>query len=233
MAAMLEVLRRVPYFAEVEAGALKDLAGQVRQRAYRAGEIVLVEGENCEGLYVVLSGRVRAFKVSGEGREQILRILGPGRTFNDVPVFDGGPNPASIAGLEPSTVGLVPRATILALVDKYPGVAKAVIRLLASRLRALTLMVEDLSLRGVVARVAKLLLDCSRGQATLIEGASGACVRITQQDIAAMTGSVRVVVQRALKALEADGAIRLQRARVHVVDPNALGRWSESPPPAP
>ena len=167
------------------------------------------------------------------GREQILRILGPGRTFNDVPVFDGGPNPASIAGLEPGTVGLVPRATILARVDKYPGVAKAVIRLLASRLRAHTLMIEDLSLRGVVARVAKLLLDCSRGQAAVMEGTGGACVRITQQEIAAMTGSVRVVVQRALKALEADGAIRLERARVHVVDPDALARWSESPPPAP
>ncbi len=229
MTALVDALRQVPYFSELEAGLLKDLACQVRERKYRAGELILLEGEACEGLYFVISGRVKVFKVSGEGKEQVLRILGPGRTFNDVPVFDGGPNPGSIATLEASTVGLVPKAQVLALVEKYPGVAKAVIRLLASRLRALTLMIEDLSLRGVVARVAKLLLDCTRGRQTLVEDAGGACARLTQHQIATMTGSVREVVQRALKALERDGAIRLERARVVILDPRALERWSESP----
>jgi CRP-like cAMP-binding protein len=148
MSAMVDVLRQVPYFAELEAGSLRSLAGQVRGRKYKAGEVILV--------------------------------------------------------------------------------AKAVIRLLATRLRALTLMIEDLSLRGVVARVAKLLLDCSRGHQTLVEDAGGACARLTQHQIAAMTGSVREVVQRALKALERDGAIRLERARVVVLDVKALELWSES-----
>lgn len=228
MSAMVDVLRQVPYFAELEAGSLRSLAGQVRERKYKAGEVVLLEGEPCEGLYFVASGRVKVFKVSGEGKEQVLRILGPGRTFNDVPVFDGGPNPGSIATLEPSTIGHVPKGVVLALVESHPKVAKAVIRLLATRLRALTLMIEDLSLRGVVARVAKLLLDCTRGHQTLVEDAGGACARLTQHQIAAMTGSVREVVQRALKALERDGAIRLERARVVILDPKALERWSES-----
>ncbi len=104
----------------------------------------------------------------------------------------------------------------------------AVTRLLASRLRALTLMIEDLSLRGALARVAKLLLDCTRGHQTLAGGEGGACARLTQHQIAAMTGSVREVVQRALMALERDGAIRLERARVMVMDPNALERWSDA-----
>lgn len=228
MNAMADVLRQMPYFAALEAGLLRELAGQVRERKYRAGEVVLLEGEPCEGLYFVASGRVKVFKVSGEGKEQVLRILGPGRSFNDVPVFDGGPNPGSIATLEPSTIGQVPKGVVLALVENHPKVAKAVIRLLASRLRALTLMIEDLSLRGVVARVAKLLLDCTRGHQTVVEDAGGACARLTQHQIAAMTGSVREVVQRALKALERDGAIRLERARVVILDPRALERWSES-----
>ena len=80
---------------------------------------------------MVLAGRVKIFKVSGEGKEQVLRILGPGRTFNDVPVFDGGPNPGSIATLEPSTVGHIPKGAVLSLVEKHPQVAMAVIRLLA------------------------------------------------------------------------------------------------------
>lgn len=170
-----EALRQVPYFAEMDAALIKDLAGQVRERTYKAGEVILLEGDACEGLYFVASGRVKVFKVSGEGKEQVLRILGPGRTFNDVPVFDGGPNPGSIATMEPSTIGFLPKALVL----------------------------------------------------TLVEGAGGACARLTQHQIAAMTGSVREVVQRALKALEKDGAIRLGRARVAVLDVKALEHWSE------
>jgi CRP/FNR family transcriptional regulator len=230
MGGMVEALRQVPYFAEMDAALVNNLAGQVRQRTYKAGEVILLEGEPCQGLYFVASGRVKVFKVSAEGKEQVLRILGPGRTFNDVPVFDGGPNPGSIATMEPSSIGFLPKASVLALVEKHPKVAMAVIRLLATRLRALTLVIEDLSLRGVMARVAKILLDCSRGHETLMEGAGGACARLTQHQIATMTGSVREVVQRALKALERDGAIRLERARVLVLDQTILERWSEHGP---
>jgi len=222
------MLRAVPYFAAMDADALRRLSAQVRAQKYEAGETVLLEGEPCQGLYFVMSGRVKAYKLSPDGREQVLRILGPGRTFNDVPVFDGGPNPGSVAAVEPSSIGMVPRAALLAFVEKHPHVATAVIRILASRLRALTLMVEDLSLRGVMARVAKLLLDCSRGHETVIEGGGGPCVRLTQHQIATLTGSVREVVQRALKTLEKEGAIRLARARIVVLDQAALERWSES-----
>lgn len=234
MVTLTNALQQVPYFAELEPDALKGLAAQVRERKLEAGELFLMEGDACEGLYVVISGRVKVFKLSAEGKEQVLRILGPGRTFNDVPVFDGGPNPGSVAAMEAASVCLIPRAQVLAMLEQHPKMAKAVIRLLASRLRALTLVIEDLSLRSVAARVAKLLLDCTRGHQTLVEGGVGACARLTQHQIAAMTGSVREVVQRALKALEKEGAIRLERARVIVLDPKTLERWSESEgPPAP
>ena len=110
------------------------------------------------------------------------------------------------------------------------------IRLLAERLRALTLMVEDLSLRSVVARVAKLLLDCTNGRSTLIEG-TACCQHLTQHQIATMVGSVREVVQRALALLlgrggpelaaEKDGAIQMERGRIVVLDPKSLERWSQ------
>lgn len=227
MRVTVQALQQIPYFAELGADLLRDLAGQVCVRPYRTGEIILLEGAACEGLYFVITGRVKVFKLSGEGREQVLRILGPGRTFNDVPVFDGGPNPAGMAAIEESTVGFIPKAQVIALVENEPVVAKAVIRVLAARLRALTLVIEDLSLRSVVARVAKVLSDYTRGHEILVEGTVGVSARLTQQQIAAMTGSVREVVQRALKALERDGAIKLERARIVVLDPKALERWSE------
>jgi CRP/FNR family transcriptional regulator len=163
----LDALRQVPYLAPLDAKILLGLAPAVRLRTYKAGEIVLAEGDRCEGLYFIVRGRVKLFKTSIEGKEQVLRILGPGRTFNDIPVFDGGPNPGSVAVMENSAIGTLPTAYVLTLVETQPKAALAVIRVLASRMRALTLLVEDLSLRGVVARVARRLLDCARGHHTI------------------------------------------------------------------
>jgi CRP/FNR family transcriptional regulator len=101
---------------------------------------------------------------------------------------------------------------------------------LATRLRSLTVVLEDLAFRSVVARVARLLADCARGRSPVLEGAPGPCAHLTQQQIAAMTGSVREVVQRALKILEREGAIRLERAHVAVLDVDALDAWTGDEP---
>lgn len=222
------LLRKVPYFAALDAGALRTLAGKARVRSFRKGEAILWEGEPCAGLYVVLRGRVKVFKRSEQGREQVLLIIGPGRSFNDVPVFDGGPNPGSVAAMDASTIAILPAAAILGLVERNPAMATAVIRILAGRMRGLTLMVEDLALRTVIARVAKILLESAGGKATLIETPAENGVRLTQSQLAAMTGTVREVVQRALKSLEQAGAIKLARARISVLDPAALQRWAEA-----
>jgi CRP/FNR family transcriptional regulator len=227
MAIDSETLRAIPYFAELSPASLRALASRGSERIYARGETILLEGDPCRGLYFVAAGRVKVFKLSPDGKEQVLRILGAGRTFNDVPVFDGGPNPGSVSAMDDCRIGFIPKPTILSLIDSQPPVAKAVIRVLAGRLRAMTTVVEDLVFRTVVARVAKLLLDCVQGEPTLMEG-DGACTRLTQQQIAAMTGSVREVVQRALKIFERDGAIRMQRARIQILDPERLARWTES-----
>ena len=221
------MLHQVPYFASLDVGAVRALAGKARTRAYRRGETILWEGEPCQGLFLVLRGRVKVFKRSAEGREQVLLIIGPGRSFNDVPVFDGGANPGSVAALEPSTIALLPTAEILRLVEGDPKVAMAVIRVLAARMRGFTVAVEDLALRSVTARVAKILMESAGGRATLIETPVESGVRLTQSQLAAMTGSVREVVQRALKTLEQDGAIKLARARINVLDAAALKKWAE------
>lgn len=221
-------LAKVPYFAGLDAAALRSLAGLARLGSYRKGEIILWEGEPCRGLYVVLRGRVKVFKRSAAGREQVLLVLGAGRSFNDVPVFDDGPNPGSVAALEASAVAMLPKAAVLRLVADNPAVALAVIRNLAGRMRGFTLAVEDLALRNVTARVAKVLMDWAGGRASLVEVPAETGVPLTQSQLAAMTGSVREVVQRALKTLEQDGAIKLARGRITVLDAAALRRQAEA-----
>ena len=223
-----DLLASISYFAGLDAAALSELKRAVRRRRHTDGEQILAEGASCEGLFFVIEGQVRLVRASPDGREQVLGVLGPGATFNDIAVFDAGPNSDSAVAVGPTTVGLVPRRDMMALVEKYPQVAQAALKLLSARQRSLTGVVEDLALRDVTQRVARLLLGCIGRQPHMIEKAEAACAHITHQEIASMVGSVREVVQRALKSLESDGAIKVGRNRVQICDAAKLERWAGS-----
>lgn len=224
--AMADILRQIPYFAELDDATTDDLARQVRTRRFAPGETIVVEGWLCEGLWFIVRGHVRVYRSAPDGREQVLRVVGPGRTFNDTAAFDEGPNAESAAALGPVTAGLVPGALLRAMLDRHLEIAKAATRVLAARQRALGHVVKDLAGADVTARVATLILGCAGRHDHMVEGAPEACARITQQEIATMIGSVREVVQRSLKELERAGAIKLERARVSIVDIKALERRS-------
>lgn len=224
---LVSALREVPYFQDLPPEAIEGIARRAQLRDVTVGEPIIMQGQECAGLGVVVAGQVRVSRSSPEGREQVLRILGPGRTFNDAAAIDGEPNPGTVTAAENGVVVLIPRQAVLRLLDEYPAVSAAMLHLLAYRLRSLVDLTEDSALHSVVARVARLLLRCSEGDQPLVEGVPDACVRITQQDIAALTGSVREVVQRALKLLEQEGAIRMARARIHVLDARVLRDYAE------
>jgi CRP-like cAMP-binding protein len=226
-AAKLELLQQIPYLRSVPAGELQALATSLRERRYQAGDVIFRKGDSSEGLGVVLRGRVRTVTTSSEGREQVLKMFGPGRTFADIAVFDDEPQPAEAIAVSESTVVFIPQADLLDLLKHHPDAAIEVIRLFASRLRAYKQMVEDLSLRTVVTRISRLLVDRARGTPTLVEESANSSPEYTQDEIAAMVGSVREVVQRAMKTLEHAGLIQMARGRIHVIDVEALDGWAE------
>ncbi|AGK56396.1 CRP/FNR family transcriptional regulator [Hyphomicrobium denitrificans 1NES1] len=213
-----DLLAQLPYFTGLDRRILKEIARAVRRRTFAAGETILAEGKPCEGLYFVIQGQVRLTRGSAVGRGHVLRVLGPGATFNEVAVFDGGPNSDSAVAVGATTVGLIPKGNVIALIERDPQVAKAALQLMSSRQRALGNIVEDLALRDVTSRVARLLLGCMGQHMHVVEQAPDACASITHQEIASMVGSVREVVQRALKELERDGAIALERSRIRIRD---------------
>ena len=213
----IEALRHIPLFATLSREELAHVAALTMERYYDRGDIILLEGNTGGALYYVRSGLVKVFKTSAGGKEQVLRLIGAGQTFNDVPALDGGPNPASAAALEPSTVYVVQRAELRTLILTRPEVAEAVVKALAGALRHLVSLVEDLSLRHVTARVAKILLD---QEASAQEGQQ--IYRMTQQEMAALAGTAREVVGRALKELEVAGAIEMRQGHAVVVNPERL-----------
>lgn len=221
-----DLLARIPHFAGLGSATLAGIGRLVRLRRFADGEVVLVEGRPCDGLYFVITGQVRLVRASAEGREHVLGVLGPGASFNDIAVFDGGPNSDGAIAVGATQVGLIPKSDMTVLVERYPEVTRAALKLLSSRQRTLRTIVEDLALRDVTTRVARLLLGCMGHHAHIIEKAPDACARITHQEIASMVGSVREVVQRALKELERDGAVSLARGRIHVRDHEKLEKFA-------
>ena len=209
---------RSAFFVGLANDDLAALSGAMFQRSYPAGQIVLLEGAASSVLYVVQAGRLKLYKTSPRGREQVLRLLRPGDMFNEVAVFDEGPNPASAQAIEDCTLYLLRRRDLLRFVVERPGIAVAITRTFARRLREALALVEDLAFRDVTSRLAKILL----------EGQDGGAPRLTQELLAAMAGSRREVVGRALRALSQEGAVKLERGRIHVRDRGTLERlaWS-------
>jgi CRP/FNR family transcriptional regulator len=221
-----EELRKASLFAPLSADDLAHVAAVTVERHYERGDIIILEGDRGGALYFVRSGLIKVFKSSSEGKEQVLRLIEVGNTFNDVPALDGGPNPASAAAMEPSIVYATGGAELRRLIAERPGVALATVQALAGALRHLVTLVEDLSFRHVTARVAKILLE-QDASAVAKAGAPGkAAHRLTQQEMAAMAGTAREMVGRALKELEASGAIRIYRGRIAVVSRERLERFA-------
>lgn len=220
MSSLADFLHSVPYFSALGSEEIRRIAKKTFEHSFAKGEILFLEGESCHDLYLVKSGRVRIFKSSPQGREQVLRIARQGDSFNDVPVFDGGPNPASASALEPSIVYVIPRESLLSLVVDCPT-AQAIIKLFAARLRHLTTVVEDLSFRSVASRLSKMLLDLA-----VVEGGPSTIPRLTQDEMATIVGSVRDVTGRALRTLERMGAIKIEGQRILVIDPEKLRRMT-------
>lgn len=218
MAVHAEALRRVPYFATLAPDDLKHVAALAIERQYERGDIILLAGEQGGGLYFVHRGLAKVFKTSEDGKEQVLRLIGAGHTFNDVPALDGGPNPASAMAMEPTVVYAIGGSELRRLIAERPGVAEATVRALAATLRYLVTLVEDLSFRTVRARVAKILVE----QEENLGGDSGKHHRLTQQEMAAMAGTAREMVGRALKDLEAAGAITVDQGRITVLSRERL-----------
>ena len=220
MAIQVELIKAIPYFSGLSPAELDSLKGLVFETTAERGEFILLESEPAAALYFVVSGVVKVFKTSADGREQILQIVRPGESFNDAPVFDGGPNPASAQAMGPVVLYGINNSDMGAILRTHPQVALNVIHVLSQKLRHLVSLVEDLSFKHVTARLAKILLEYAG------DGVGSAKPRLTQQEMAAMAGTAREMIGRSLKELEVEKIIRLEHHRIVVTDKEALKKWA-------
>lgn len=210
------LIRAIPYFAALSESELVLVQARLVERRFETGQIVFFEEDECAGLHLLVSGQARIYRVSLEGREQVLAVLGPGDSCNEVPVVDGGPNPASCVAMAPTTFWVLSGNALDALRQEIPDLNDAIIASLAARCRQLVQRVYSLSFLSVNARVAQFLIRESEPGRPLSRR------RWTQEEMAAQVGTVREMVGRALRQLAEDGLIRLERHWIHILDHDGL-----------
>jgi CRP/FNR family cyclic AMP-dependent transcriptional regulator len=217
-----QTLAKVAIFSGLTENELAFLAQRAVPRQYSAGEVVFSEGEPCSGLYVVESGQVRIFKSSASGREQVLSIDGPGSSVAELPVFDGGSYPASVAAIDSATLLFVSKQDFQALCLAHPQVALKVLRVVGARLRRLVGIIEELSFTTVRHRLASFLLRVAQTQGKHTTEGIEVTLPASNQELASQIGTVRELVSRNLSRLQAEGMLRLEGRSVIIPDLKAL-----------
>lgn len=218
------ILRRIPLFAGLTESELHALAARVRPRHFGRGELLFSEGDPCQGLFIVAAGKVRIFKMSASGREQILALEGAGSTIAELPVFDGGNYPASASAAEDAEVLFISRKDFQSFCREHPEVALKVIAVVGGRLRRLVGIIEDLSFTTVRQRLITLLLRLAQEKGTASKQGIRIELGASHQELAAELGTVRELVSRNLGRLQAEGLIDVEGREIIVKDAAGLKR---------
>jgi len=217
MAIAIKILAKMHYFAGLTPDELKEVREYIAfEKKIEKGQTLLFEGDQSEYMYLTVSGAVKVYKKSANRKEQILNVATSGESLNDVSTFDGGGSAANMLAMTPVRLYAIRKIDIKRLFDENPKIARNVAGVLASRVRRDSSLVEVLSFDQVISRLARLILK----QATAAGG--DLLPHFTQQDLAAMVGTSRVVVNRSLRAMEEKGAIRLERRRIVIIDEEVL-----------
>lgn len=229
----IRILGQIPLFATFGDAVVARLAARSVVRTHPAGHVLFTTGEECRGVYVVATGRVKIYRTSPAGREQVLQSEGPGRPVAELPLFDGGPYPASAITEEESRLIFVPRAEFEALYGENPDVARAVIHELGKRLRHLVHVTETLAFRDVAARLANYLAEYAEQHGRETPDGVEFVLPRTQEELSFELGTARESVSRAFKQLSQKGVIKLlTRKRIRIPDLahlRTLGRPGERP----
>jgi CRP-like cAMP-binding protein len=217
---MIDVAKQlagIPLFAGLSKAQYEALARIGVRRSCRKGERIFSEGDEGTGFYVVVGGRVKIFKVSADGKEQILHLFGPGESFGEVSVFTGQGFPADAVAAAQTTLLFFPRMAFGTLIQKDPALALNMMASLSRRLMQFAGLIEDLSLKEVPGRLAKYLLYLSDK-----DGDGGVELDVSKGQLASLLGTIPETLSRILAKMNRRGLIRSQGAQIRIIDRQGL-----------
>lgn len=207
----------IPLFKGLPKEQLDEVVNSMADQTFDRGQTVLSEGEAAEGFFVLVQGKVKIFKLSTEGKEQILHFVGPGESFGEVPMFAGGRFPANAETIEKSRIFFFPRAAFLDLIGTDPTLAMNMLAELSKRLRQMTRLVEELSLKEVPGRLAAYILYLSSESESDDVG-----LDITKGQLASLLGTIPETLSRILGKMSAQEVISVQGRKLKILDRTIL-----------
>jgi CRP/FNR family transcriptional regulator len=223
------VLGRTPLLASLSQPELQHLAVRTVRKLFSAGELIFSEGEPCNGLHIIASGKVRIFKTSVSGREQVLALNGPGESVAELPVFDGGPFPASAIAVNDTEMAFISRRDFHAYCLEHPEVSLKVLSVVGARLRRLVGIIEELSFTTIRERLISLLLKLAQSEGHKTESGIEFLLPATHQELANQLGTVRELISRNLMRLQAEGLVEVDARHIVIRDLKALAFQLETP----
>ena len=215
---ILEEIAKAAIFGGLPPQQLEEVARISLDQKYEKGQSLFSEGGDAKGFYLIVSGKVKIYKLSLEGKEQILHIFGAGEICGEVPVFAGGNYPASAEAIEPSRVLFFPRSALVELIRSEPAIAMNMLAILSQRLRRFTHLIEDLSLKEVPARLSAYLIflaERSKSTETLE-------LDITKAQLASLLGTIPETLSRILAKMAQQEIISVEGRMIRILDRKAL-----------
>lgn len=220
------ILQDIPLFSELSVEELRKITKLSHLKNYKADEYIFHEGDEFPGIYIVLKGLVKIFKVSPQGKEYILHLLTKPHLFGDVPLFTGGSCPASVQVLEDSTLLLIPKNEFLKLLEENPKLSFKIMGGFAKRLKSISVKAEDLSLKEVVNRLADYLIKGIEESGTANLPEPFFKIPLSNTTLAAYLGTIPETISRAFKKLKDNNIIRTHGRTVFVKDYQELKKLS-------
>jgi CRP-like cAMP-binding protein len=219
---MSEALRRSPLFANLPPEDLARIIEISTLRHYAKRETVFREGDRADGFFVAVSGSVKVFKISEDGKEQVLHILEAGQSFAEATIFEGGGFPANAEALGKSDLLFLPKRPFIELLGKHPGMALRVLASLSKWLKRMTDLVENLALRDVEARLVFFVAEEMKGHGLALRDGAIYEIPVSKNVLASRLGTVPETFSRTLKKLQEEGKIRVKGNQIRILKAKSL-----------
>ena len=218
------IIANVPLFSGLSKNHLEEIEHIAVEKKISRNEIIFSEGDEGNGFYVVVSGQVKVFKVSMDGKEKILHLFGAGEPFGEVPVFTGRAFPANAQALSKTRLVFFPKNAFIDLISKNPSLALGMLGVLSMRLREFTMQIEHLALKEVPARIASYLIYTSKEQ----ESANSVELEISKGQLASLLGTIPETLSRIFSKMSSQGLIEVEGRTIWLLDRPSLKDLAES-----
>lgn len=219
----LDVIATVPLFNGLTSDQLEAIKNIAVEKQINKGEMVVSEGDEGHGFFVIAEGRIKVFKVSAEGKEQILHIFEPGQPFGEVPVFAGQRFPANAQAIDKARLWFFPRAAIVDLITANPSLALNMLSEMSRKLRLFAIQIENLSLKEMPARLASYLIHLADEQGQ----EESVTLKISKGQLASILGTIPETLSRIFAKLSATDLIRVEGKKITLLDREGLEDLAE------